>query len=145
MNAIKGTKDVKKKEELLNTIKGTVIGDIVGESVRLKRGKVDANYILKEFQKFGDDVLVKSGLFSPREVRQFENLLDALSIAQKKSVGEGIPGAIFIQLGQAGALMGLLSGIFTVPSAAIVFGPSVIGRLFTDPKNLLNLLKKDLV
>ena len=141
MNAIKGTKDVKKKEELLNTIKGTVIGDIVGESVRLKRGKVDANYILKEFQKFGDDVLVKSGLFSAREVRQFENLLDALSIAQKKSVGEGIPGAIFIQLGQAGALMGLLSGIFTVPSAAIVFGPSVIGRLFTDPK-FIKFIKK---
>ena len=141
MNALKGTKDIKKKEELLNTIKGTVIGDIVGESVRLKRGKVDANYILKEFQKFGDDVLVKSGLFSAREVRQFENLLDALSIAQKKSVGEGIPGAIFIQLGQAGALMGLLSGIFTVPSAAIVFGPSVIGRLFTDPK-FIKFIKK---
>ena len=112
------------------------IGDIVGESVRLKKGKVDANYILKEFQKFGDDVLVKSGLFSAREVRQFENLLDALSVAQQKAVGEGIPGAIFIQLGQAGALMGLLSGIFTVPSAAIVFGPSVIGRLFTNPKTV---------
>ena len=32
--------------------------------------------------------------------------------------------------------MGLLSGIFTVPSAAIVFGPSVIGRLFTNPKTV---------
>mgnify|MGYP003114178359 CR=1 FL=1 len=141
MNAIKGTKDVKKKEELLNTIKGTVIGDIVGESVRLKKGKVDADYILKEFQKFGDDVLVKSGLFSAREVRQFENLLDALSVAQKKAVGEGIPGAIFIQLGQAGAVMGLLSGMFTVPSAAIVFGPSVVGRLFTNPK-FIKFIKK---
>ena len=30
--------------------------------------------------------------------------------------------------------MGLLSGIFTVPSAAIVFGPSVVGRLFTNEK-----------
>ncbi len=59
MNALKGTKNIKKKEELLNTMKGTLIGDIVGESVRLKRGKVDANYILKEFQKFGDDVLVR--------------------------------------------------------------------------------------
>ena len=136
MNAIKGTKDVKKKEELLNTIKGTLIGDVVGNSVRLKNGKVDANYILKEFQKYGDEVLVESGLFAAREVRQLENLLTALKAAQKKSVGEGIPGAIFIQLGQAGALMGLLSGIFTVPSAAIVFGPSVIGRLFTNPKTV---------
>jgi hypothetical protein len=135
MNAIKSTKDLKKKDELLNTMKGTLIGDIVGNSVRLRK-KVDANYILKEFQKYGDEVLIDSGLFSAREVRQLENLLDALSIAQKKAVGEGIPGAIFIQLGQAGALMGLLSGIFTVPSAAIVFGPSVIGRLFTNPKTV---------
>lgn len=135
MNAIKNTKDLKKRDELLNTMKGTLIGDIVGNSVRLRK-KVDANYILKEFQKYGDEVLIDSGLFSAREVRQLENLLDALSIAQKKAVGEGIPGAIFIQLGQAGALMGLLSGIFTVPSAAIVFGPSVIGRLFTNPKTV---------
>ena len=141
MKSLKGTKDVKKKEELLNSIKGTMIGDIVGESVRLKRGKVDANYILKEFQKYGDEVLIKSGLFSNREVRQFENLLEALSIAQKKSVGEGIPGSVFIQLGQAGALMGLMSGIFTVPSATFVFGPSIVGRLFTDPK-FIKFIKK---
>ena len=141
MKSLKGTKDVKKKEELLNSIKGTMIGDIVGESVRLKRGKVDANYILKEFQKYGDEVLIKSGLFSNREVRQFENLLEALSISQKKAVGAGIPGSVFIQLGQAGALMGLMSGIFTVPSATFVFGPSIVGRLFTDPK-FIKFIKK---
>ena len=134
MNALKNTKDPALKQDLLNTMKGTVIGDIVGNSVRLKNGKVDAGYILKEFQKFGDEVLVNTGLFSSREVRQVENLLNALKVAQTKSVGEGIPGSIFIQLGQAGAVMGLLSGIFTVPSAAIVFGPSVVGRLFTNEK-----------
>ena len=134
MNALKNTKDPALKQDLLNTMKGTVIGDIVGNSVRLKNGKVDASYILKEFQKFGDEVLVNTGLFSAREVRQLENLLNALKVAQTKSVGEGIPGSIFIQLGQAGAVMGLLSGIFTVPSAAIVFGPSVVGRLFTNEK-----------
>ena len=134
MNALKNTKDLALKQDLLNTMKGTVIGDIVGNSVRLKNGKVDAGYILKEFQKFGDEVLVNTGLFSAREVRQLENLLNALKVAQTKSVGEGIPGSIFIQLGQAGAVMGLLSGIFTVPSAAIVFGPSVVGRLFTNEK-----------
>jgi ADP-ribosylglycohydrolase len=37
MNAIKNTKDVKKKDELLNTMKGTLIGDIVGNSVRLRK------------------------------------------------------------------------------------------------------------
>jgi len=134
MNALKNTKDLALKQDLLNTMKGTVIGDIVGNSVRLKNGKVDAGYILKEFQKFGNEVLVDTGLFSAREVRQLENLLNALKVAQTKSVGEGIPGSIFIQLGQAGAVMGLLSGIFTVPSAAIVFGPSVVGRLFTNEK-----------
>ena len=134
MNSLKNTKDLALKQDLLNTMKGTVIGDIVGNSVRLKNGKVDAGYILKEFQKFGDEVLVNTGLFSAREVRQLENLLNALKVAQTKSVGEGIPGSIFIQLGQAGAVMGLLSGIFTVPSAAIVFGPSVVGRLFTNEK-----------
>ena len=62
-------------------------------------------------------------------------------LLKKKSVGEGIPGSVFIQLGQAGALMGLMSGIFTVPSATFVFGPSIVGRLFTDPK-FIKFIKK---
>ena len=141
MNTLKNTKDVKLKNELINSLKGTLIGDIVNTSVRTKKGAIDANYILKEFQKYGDEVLIDSGLFSRAEVRRFEDLLRSLRVAQKGSVGEGIPGAVFIQLGQAGALMGLLSGIFTVPSAAIVFGPSVVGRLLTNSKTV-NFIKK---
>jgi polyhydroxyalkanoate synthesis regulator phasin len=61
-------------------------------------------------------------------------LLDALSVAQRKTVGENVPGAIFIQLGQAGAAFGLFSGVLTAPSAAMLFGPAVVGKLFTNPK-----------
>ena len=136
--AIKDTKDKELKNELMSSIKGTLIGDIEGESNRIKR-KIDAGYILKEFNKYGDDVLLE--IFSKQELKNARGLLEALEIAQKKSVGEGVPGAIFIQLGQAGAAFGLFSGVLTVPSAALLFGPAIVGKLFTNPK-FIKFIKK---
>jgi hypothetical protein len=137
-NSLKLTKDKEIKKELFNSLKGTLIGDIVGESNRIKR-KLDGEYVLKELDKYGDEVLLQ--LFKPNELRNFKNLLKSLSVAQKKSVGEGVPGAIFIQLGQAGAAFGLFSGVLTAPSAALLFGPAVIGELFTNPR-FIKFIKK---
>lgn len=63
-------------------------------------------------------------------------------MAQRKTVGEGIPGGMFIQLSQAGAVFGLASGIMTAPSAAILLTPAIVGKMFTNPK-IIGLMKKD--
>ena len=132
VTALKNTKDKELKENLMASIKGTMIGDIAGESVRLKNGKLDAGYISREFNKYGKEVLEQ--IFNKTELKSMNSLLEGLKVAQRKSVGEGVPGAIFIQLGQAGAAFGLFSGILTAPSATMLFGPAVVGKLFTNPK-----------
>ena len=38
---------------------------------------------------------------------------------------------MFIQLSQAGALLGLGTGVAAGPAAAILIGPAVIAKLFT--------------
>ena len=68
-------------------------------------------------------------------------MLKSLKVAQQKTVGEGVPGGVFIQLTQAGALLGLGTGMFTLPSAAILLTPKIISSLFTNPK-FVNLLKQ---
>ena len=138
MKSLNATKDKELRNELVSSIKGTMIGDIVGESLRLK-DKIDANYILKEFNKFGDETLTQ--IFKRNELNNMRGLLESLKVAQKKSVGEGVPGAIFVQLGQASGAVGLFSGVLTAPSAAILFGPAVIGQLFTNPK-FIKFIKK---
>ena len=135
---LKETKDKEIRQELLDSIKGTMIGDIVGNSERLKR-KIDASSVRKEFLKYGDEVL--NEIFEPRELRRLDNLLEGLTVAQATKAGEGIPGPIFIQLAQAGAAIGLFSGGFTTEAGVILLGPVAIARMFTNPK-IVNLLRK---
>ena len=95
--------------------------------------------MLRNLNKYGDSVLGK--VFTPTQLKEVRSLFEALKIAQKKTVGEGVPGGIFIQLSQAGALFGLGTGIATGPSAAILLGPAIVARLFTNPK-IVSLLKQ---
>ena len=136
---INETKDKEIRQELKDSLKGTLIGDIVSESKRLKKGKIDADYITKEFEKYGDDVLKQ--MFEPGELKTARGLLEALEVAQAKSAGEGLPGPIFIQLTQAGAAIGLLSGGFTTEAGVILLGPAAIARVLTNPK-MVNLMKR---
>ena len=138
MDILKETKDKEIRGELIDSIKGTMIGDIVNKS-QLTKKKIDANYIQKEFGKFGKSVL--NQIFEPREIRRLDNLLEGLQVAQQKSVGEGIPGAIFIQLTQAGMAIGLLQGNFTTEAGIVLLGPIGIARMLTNPR-IVNLLRK---
>ena len=63
MDILKGTKDKEIREELIDSIKGTMIGDIVNKS-ELNRRKIDAAFVRKEFGKYGPGVL--NQIFSPR-------------------------------------------------------------------------------
>ena len=137
-NSLKLTKDKEIREELFDSLKGTLIGDIAGESNRIK-GRLDGSYILKELDKYGDDVLKQ--LFKPNELNNLRDVLRSLSVAQKKSVGEGIPGALFIQLTQAGAAFGLITAGLTGQAGAILFGPAIASKLLTSPK-FIKFIKK---
>ena len=138
MDILKGTKDKEIREELIDSIKGTMIGDIVNKS-ELNRRKIDAAFVRKEFGKYGPGVL--NQIFSPREIRRLDNLLEGLTVAQTKKVGEGIPGAIFIQLTQAGMAFGLLQGNLTTEAGLVLLGPIGIARMLTNPR-IVGLLRK---
>lgn len=132
------TKNPKEKELLRQNLQGTLLFDLKSQSIK-QYGKLNADHMLKNFNKFGDSVLNK--IFKPQELKQARSLLESLKLAQRKTVGENIPGAVFIQLTQAGAVFGLFSGVLTGPSAALLLGPTVIAKLFTNPK-VVNLLRQ---
>ena len=132
------TKSAKEKELLRQNLQGTLLFDLKSQSIKQYKN-LNGEYMLKNLNKFGDSVLNK--IFNPQELKQVRNLLNSLALSQRKTVGENIPGAVFIQLTQAGAVFGLFSGVLTGPSAALLVGPTVIAKLFTNPK-VVNLLRQ---
>ena len=132
------TKSAKEKELLRQNLQGTLLFDLKSQSIKQYKN-LNGEYMLKNLNKFGDSVLNK--IFNPQELKQVRNLLNSLALSQRKTVGENIPGAVFIQLTQAGAVFGLFSGVLTGPSAALLLGPAVIAKLFTNPK-VVNLLRQ---
>ena len=59
---------------------------LLEKSNRIK-GRLDGSYILKELDKYGDDVLKQ--LFKPNELNNLRDVLRSLSVAQKKICGRG--------------------------------------------------------
>ena len=135
--AINETKDQAVKKDLKDSLKGAFLFDLKSESIK-RYDTLKGDYLLKNLNKYGDSVL--NELFTPTELASVRGLLKSLKVAQQKTVGEGVPGGVFIQLTQAGALLGLGTGMFTLPSAAILLTPKIISNLFTNPK-FVNLLK----
>ena len=135
--AINKTKDEAVKKDLKDSLKGAFLFDLKSESIK-RYDTLRGDYLLKNLNKYGDSVL--NELFTPTELANVRGLLKSLKVAQQKTVGEGVPGGVFIQLTQAGALLGLGTGMFTLPSAAILLTPKIISSLFTNPK-FVNLLK----
>lgn len=136
--AINKTKDEAVKKDLKDSLKGAFLFDLKSESIK-RYDTLKGDYLLKNLNKYGDSVL--NELFTPTELANVRGLLKSLKVAQQKTVGEGVPGGVFIQLTQAGALLGLGTGMFTLPSAAILLTPKIISSLFTNPK-FVNLLKQ---
>ena len=136
--AINKTKDEAVKKDLKDSLKGAFLFDLKSESIK-RYDTLKGDYLLKNLNKYGDSVL--NELFTPVELANVRGLLKSLKVAQQKTVGEGVPGGVFIQLTQAGALLGLGTGMFTLPSAAILLTPKIISSLFTNPK-FVNLLKQ---
>lgn len=132
------TKNPIERDILEKNLQGSLLFDLQSESIK-RYNNLNGDFLLKNLNKYGDTVLNK--VFKPQELKQVRSLLETLKVAQQKTVGEGVPGGVFIQLTQAGALFGLGTGIATGPAAAILIGPAVIAKLFTNPK-FVSFLKK---
>src|SRR3990167_4703408 len=78
----------------------------------------------------GDKVLRET--FTPDEIGNLKEFTNALKVMQARSK-EGT-GRIWIQLTQAGAVMGVLSGQYRKASIALLGGPYMLARIFTNPK-----------
>lgn len=135
--AINKTKDPVVKKDLKDSLKGAFLFDLKSESIK-RYDTLNGDFLLKNLNKYGDSVL--NELFTPAELSNVRGLLKALKVAQQKTTGEGVPGGVFIQLIQGGAVLGLGTGALTVPSATILLAPKVISTLFTNPK-FIKLLK----
>ena len=77
MQVLKGTKDKEIREELIASIKGTMLSDMAGESNRLYK-KLNANYLLKEFDKFGKETLEQ--IYTKEEIKSIKSLFNALEV-----------------------------------------------------------------
>ena len=136
--AINKTKDETVKKDLKDSLRGAFLYDLKSESIK-RYDTLKGDYLLKNLNKYGDSVL--NELFTPAELSNVRGLLKALKVAQQKTTGEGVPGGVFIQLIQGGAVLGLGTGALTAPAATILVAPRVISTLFTNPK-FVKLLKE---
>jgi hypothetical protein len=90
-------------------------------------------------EKYKGTFAEKTGLFSKKQIAELDELKNLLSFSQGVISKEGrLPGGVFIQLSQAGAIGSLLT--LNDPTtqfalaAPILLGPKAIGQMLTNPK-----------
>ncbi len=90
-------------------------------------------------EKYKGTFAEKTGLFSKKQIAELDELKNLLSFSQGVISKEGrLPGGVFIQLSQAGAIGSLLT--LNDPTtqfalaAPILLGPKAIGQMLINPK-----------
>ena len=140
----KRIKDPTKKTNLLNSIRGQFLEDALSKSSKelSQYGtQLDANKLMSFLTK---KKLAVKELFTPTQIKDLKKFQNALAFSQGvlKKKG-GLPGAIFIQMKQAGATMQLAqlavggAAGFTgspVLATSIILGPAALAKAFTHPK-----------
>lgn len=140
----KRIKDTSVKEQLKTALRGEFLDDAIRSSQKsnVQYGQeLDATKLDNFFSK---KTMMMKELFEPSQIKEIEKLKNALAFSQGKLRKKGgLPGAIFIQMKQSGAVMtltklGAIGGggaIGGVPAAAtILLAPGVLGKMFTSPK-----------
>lgn len=85
---------------------------------------------LKEaLEGMGKDIL--NTIYTPKELVTLKAVASAMDLSQK-TVGHGL-GRMFIQLSQAGAIIGVLSGKAAGLGVPLIVGPGLLSRVFTNP------------
>tara|TARA_Y100000592_G_C5468031_1_gene317832 strand:+ start:792 stop:2735 length:1944 start_codon:yes stop_codon:yes gene_type:complete len=140
----KRIKDTTVKNNLKTALRGEFLDDAIRSSQKsnVQYGQeLDATKLDNFFSK---KTMMMKELFEPEQLRNIEKLKNALAFSQGKLRKKGgLPGAIFIQMKQSGAVMtltklGAIGGggaVGGVPAAAtILLAPGILGKMFTSPK-----------
>ncbi len=144
-------------ELMTQKIQGSFITDVLSTNVDAVSGAVNAKAVLGALDNFrgkGKDIM--EPLFmnnpmskNPKAILNFRKYLRGLAKAQEKGIDTG-SGALFLQSGQFGAVLGLSTGFFGTGDAQkdlalsglILGGPYAVAKAFSNPKfvhNLMNL------
>jgi hypothetical protein len=136
----KRIKDPTKKANLINAIRGQFLEDALSKSsktVSQYGTQLDASKLNTFLSK--KNMFLKE-LFTPEQITNLKKFQSALSFSQGvlKKKG-GLPGAIFIQMKQSGAIMALAGGGYATGGAygvagALLLGPAALAKAFTNPK-----------
>ena len=140
----KRIKDPIKKENLINAIRGQFLEDAItksSKSVSQYGANLDANKLTSFLSK--KDMFLKE-LFTSRQLADLKKFHNAVKFSQGilKKKG-GLPGGVFIQMKQAGALMAIAqvatasgAGYLGSPyiAASILLGPAALAKAFTSPR-----------
>lgn len=131
-------------ENLKNRIKGQFLANVVRNSESTDRvygNFFDADKFTKNLDKFRNS---KEVLFTKDELKEISKIEKQLAFSQGAiSRKGGTPGAIFIQMKQAGAIGTLLQfglaggaglGFGLAPAAAILLGPAALNKIMLSPK-----------
>jgi hypothetical protein len=131
-------------ENLKNRIKGQFLANIVRNSESTDRvygNFFDADKFTKNLNKFRNS---KEELFTKTELDEIAKIEKQLAFSQGAiSRKGGTPGAIFIQMKQAGSIGTLLQfglaggaglGFGLVPAIAILLGPAALNKIMLSPK-----------
>ena len=128
-------------------LKQSLQGHLLKEMMDKSRGSVgqyenvlDASKIGNFMQKMAGTFDPKTGLFTAEQLKEINKLKTAMAFAQGRISKEGgLPGGVFIQLSQAGAVGSLLTfngdpSTVAGGSLAILLGPKAIGQMLINPK-----------
>ena len=137
----KRIKDPTKKANLINSIRGQFLEDALSKSqkgVSQYGTQLDANKLNSFLNK---KKLAIKELFTSGQIADLKKFQSALAFSQGvlKKKG-GLPGAIFIQMKQSGAIMQIAgagtAGALGSPgiAATIILGPAALAKAFTSPK-----------
>jgi len=145
MKDVAGKTLLSKAEEV--QLKQSLQGHLLKEMMDKSRGSVgqyenvlDATKIGNFMQKMAGTFDPKTGLFTAKQLEELNKLKTAMAFAQGRISKEGgLPGGVFIQLSQAGAVGSLLTfngdtSTIAGGSLAILLGPKAIGQMLINPK-----------
>lgn len=134
-------KDVATKNKLKNSIRGQFLEDAISKSQKSigQYGlELDASKLNNFIQK---NMMTTNAMFSKPQLNELQKMVNALAFTQGRLKKRGgLPGAIFIQMKQSGAIMTLAgagtgAAVGGLPVAAsIILAPEVLAKAFTSPK-----------
>jgi hypothetical protein len=137
----KRIKDETTNNLLKNKIRGSFLKDIITKSQKQNNqfgSEIDSLKLSKNLAK--KEETLKS-MFSSSQIKELKKLENALLFSQGRLKKKGaLPGAIFIQMKQSGALMQLFGaglatgGGMSGVGASILIAPAAMAKAFTNPK-----------